>query len=441
MKSLSRRTVLRGLFGGAAVAIALPPLEAMMNSTGTAWADGSAFPTRFGLWMWGNGVTPSRWIPSKAGVGNAWQLSEQLASLQSLKSKLVVTTGFEVRAVNSIPHFSGLGGLLTGLGQVGEEGNNTYAGPTIDQVIAAGIGNDTVYRSLEAGAWFDQPISHNGPYSPNPPEVSPHAFFQRLFGPTFRAPGEEGLVDPRLALRRSVLDVVGDRVTALQSKLGSIDRARLEQHLSGIRDMELRLARLEAGPPALEACSRPGEPSPEGRLADAFLNHRALTDLLVMAFACDQSRVCTLTFMTPVSNYLFPGASAGHHELTHNEPPDSEGVQAQVHQNTIMALEEYAYFCQAMDAVTEGEGTLLDHSAILGTTDVSWGFTHSIDEYPLVIAGSANGRLAQDVHYRSTTRENPSKVMLSLIRAMGIVRADYGDGDRRVTDGLGAMEA
>jgi len=91
--------------------------------------------------------------------------------------------------------------------------------------------------------------------------------------------------------------------------------------------------------------------------------------------------------------------------------------------------------------VPEGDGTLLEHSAVLATTDVSWGFTHSIDEYPIIIAGSANGWFKQDIHYRSATRENPSKVMLSLIRSMGIVQAEYGDEDRRVTEGLSIIEA
>ncbi len=438
--TLSRRTVLKGLLGGAAVSIALPPLEFMMNSAGTAWADGSAFPTRFAMWLWGNGVTPSRWVPSAAGAGDAWQLSDQLAPLAAHKSKLVVASGFEARARNTIPHLSGFGAILTGLAQVGEEGANTYAGPTIDQQIAAEVGSQTAYRSIETGGWFTNSVSHNGPYSPNPPETVPHALFDRLFGTTFVAPGEDARIDPRLALRRSVLDVVEDRVTALQSKLGTTDRRRLDQHLTGIRDLELLLARLEAGPPDLAACSRPGTPGSTERLGDAFLNHRAMCDLLAMAYACDQTRVVSMSFMHGVSNYLFPGAIAGHHELTHNEPPEAGDFQPQVHANTVASMQEFAYFLSALDAVPEGDGTLLDHSVVLGTTDVSWGFTHSIDEYPLLLAGSANGVFKQNQHYRSTTRENPSKIMLSIVRAMGISAASYGDEDRFTKDGLSAIE-
>jgi hypothetical protein len=439
---LDRRTVLKGLLGGVAVSIALPPLEAMWNGGGTALADGSAFPKRFGLWTWANGILPDFWTPSSSGSGDAWALSDLLAPLAPHKSKIAVVTGTQVHAVNSIPHYSGFGAVLTGLAQLGEEDDQTFAGPTIDQQIAAQLGGLTAYRSIETGGWFDLPISHNGPHSPNPPERSPHALFTRLFGPTFRAPGEEGgVVDPKLALRQSVLDVVTDRIAALQTKLGAADRARLDQHLSGIRDLETRLARLQAGPPDLAACVRPTEPDAggddDGLLADAFLNHRALADLIALALACDQTRVVTMSFMTPVSNYLFPGATMGHHELTHNEPGD----QPQVHANTLRAIGELDYFLGALDAIEEGDGTLLDHSLVLGTTDVSLGKTHSLDEWPFVIGGSADGALLQDVHVRSDGRENASKVMLTILRAMGIPAASYGDEDRATTDGLSGIEA
>ncbi len=435
--TINRRTVLKGLFGGAVATVALPPLEAMMNRSGTAWADGSAFPKRFALWTWANGVVPAFWTPSAQGVGNAWELSPLLQPLAPVKSKLALVTGLEIRAINSIPHYSGFGSLLTGLGQLGTEGDQTYAGPTIDQIIAAQIGGDTPYRSIEAGAWFSEGVSFNGPHSPNPPETNPFAMYQRLFGPTFRAPGEDAVVDPKLGLRQSVLDVVTDRVTALQAKLGSADRARLDQHLSGIRDLELRLTRLQAGPPDLAACSRPAEPLSVDKLEDPFLNHRELADMLVMALACDQTRVLSMAFMTPVSNYLFPGATAGHHELTHNEPGDQPTVQA----NTLRAMEELSYFLSKLDSVQEGDASLLDHSLVMATSDVSLGKTHSLDDYPIVLAGSADGALVQDIHYHSTGRENASKIMLSAIRAMGVAAPSFGDEDRLTTDGISAIEA
>ncbi|MCB9680765.1 MAG: DUF1552 domain-containing protein [Alphaproteobacteria bacterium] len=435
MTTLDRRTLLRGLLGGAAVAIALPPLECMVNPNGTAWADGSIFPKRFGLWTWANGTLPDRWTPIGAGEGDAWQLSDQLAPLAIHKPKLSVISGLEVKAFNSIPHYSGFGPFLTGLEQIGEEGNNTFGGPTIDQIIASRIGTDTAYPSIEAGAWYEDAISHNGPYSPNPPERDVHRLFERLFGPTFREPGTDAVIDPKLALRQSVLDVVKGQVDSLNAKLGATDRARLDQHLSGIRNLEQRLARLAEGPPDYAACRRADTPPTEEELADPFAKSRAIADILALAMACDMTRVVSVVFMPPISNYLFPGATEGHHQLTHNEPGD----QPTVHANTVKAMEEMSYFLSALDAIPEGDATLLDHAIVLGTSDVSLGKTHAIDEYPCVLAGLADGALRGNVHYRSPA-ENASKAPLTILRALGIDAPSFGVDDFEATTTVGALE-
>ena len=170
--------------------------------------------------------------------------------------------------------------------------------------------------------------SFNGPNNKNPPELSPIAFYERIFGSTFREPGEEGVVDPTLALRRSVLDAVMADVEKINARVGAADRIRLDQHLTGIRELELRLARLAEDPPSLEACLRPAEPAAEypeveGRHPVSEI-HRAMTDLLVMAVACDQTRVFSHWFSDPLTNKLYPGATMGHHSLTHDEPGSSQ---------------------------------------------------------------------------------------------------------------------
>ncbi len=434
--TLSRRTVLRGLLGGTAITVGLPPLEAMFDGNGTAYADGGALPARFGTWFWGNGMLPSRWTPGGEGEGDAWELSEQLAPLASVKHLVTVVTGMEVRVLNAIPHTSGAAGFLTGVAPIGEEGDHTFGGPTIDQVIAAEIGGDTRFRSLQTGARPGGGISFNGPHSVNPAESSPIALFERLFGEGFRAPGENVEPDPRLALRRSVLDVVLDRATELRTRVGASDKARIDQHLEGIRDLELRLARMEEDPPNLEACVRPEEPVGEDGIETLSLRNRLLTDLLVMALACDQTRVFTHQLTHRVDNWVYPGTDAGHHQLTHDEPDPQDQVNDVVRQ----VMDEYRYTIEAMQAVPEGDGTLLDNTVMVATSGVSLGRTHALDEFPCVIAGSACGRIKQNVHYRSPTRENASSVMLSLIRSMGIIRGEWGSEDSRVTDGLSAIE-
>jgi hypothetical protein len=138
----------------------------------------------------------------------------------------------------------------------------------------------------------------------------------------------------------------------------------------------------------------------------------------------------------PVSGTLFAGTSAGHHDLTHNESEPQE----EVHQVTLQIIQEYAYLLEKMDAVQEGDETLLDNSVVLGCSEVSLGKTHSLDDLPIVLGGSACGRLKTGIHYRSYTAENVSKVMLSLVRAMDIVATSFGEEEAEVTDGLSAIE-
>ena len=108
---------------------------------------------------------------------------------------------------------------------------------------------------------------------------------------------------------------------------------------------------------------------------------------------------------------------------------------------TYSIMEDFAYFIEALDAVPEGDGTLLDNTVILGTSDVSYARTHQIDEYPIVLAGSAGGALKTGIHYRSETKENASFVPFSILRSLGIQVASYGKDEGYVTKGLAEIEA
>jgi hypothetical protein len=422
---LDRRTVLRGMLGGVAVGLALPPLQAMFNDSGTAYALDGAFPRRFGLFFWGNGNRPERWTPAGAGGGDAWSLSESLQPLADLKHKLTVVTGTAVKLPNDSPHASGAAGLLTGA-PLGDILNDfSFTRPTIDQVIASSIGGETLYRSLETAIGTASGRSFNGENSRNPPDSSPLAFYDRVFGPTFREPGQT-TVDPRLGLRRSALDAVMGDVGALQGRVGAADRARLEQHLQGLRDLELRLARLEEDPPQLAACVKPAAPAAEYPAVDGrmpvFEINAVMSELIAMALACDQTRVFSHWFSDPVSDVLYPGIPAGHHDLTHNEPFEQPDVQA----ITVQIVQAYGDLLRALDAVPEGDGTVLDHCAVLGCSEVSLGQTHSILDMPILIGGSAGGTLKTDHHYRSLGQESVSRVALTLVQSMGILASSFG---------------
>ena len=194
--------------------------------------------------------------------------------------------------------------------------------------------------------------------------------------------------DPRLGLRRSVLDAIVNDFRDFKKGLGQADSQRLDQHLTGIRDLERRIARLEEAPADLAACTRPDRPTEDFESVDGrpqlSARNRALCDVAVMALACDQTRVVSNFITKPLTNLLLAGASAGHHQLTHDEPDE----QPQVHAIIVSIMEELRYFIEALRAIPEGDGTLLDHMVLLATSDVSYGRTHALDEFPLLWRGS-----------------------------------------------------
>lgn len=439
--ALSRRAVLRGVARGSLVAVSLPPLQAMFNAGGTAYACDGVLPVRFGLWFWGNGNRPDRWIPGSTGDGDAWALSEQLAPLAAHKAKLCVPTGLDCKLDNTSPHGSGLAGILTAVPRSQSGPDSTLGGPTIDQVIAQGIGGDTIYRSIQTAASNTSGESWNSPNSRNPAETDPYAVYARMFGDTFVEPGADGEVDPRLGLRRSVLDAVMDDISVLNDRVGAEDRARLDQHLTGVRELELRLARLEEDPPDLESCTRAEAPvgdfgDVDGR-AQVRLRNQVMSELIAMSFACDQTRVAAHFVTAPVSDVLFPDTSSGHHDLTHNEGGD----QPQVHDITLQLMDCLADTIAILDAIPEGDGTLLDNMVLFATSEVSLAQTHSIQDMPVVLAGSACGYLKQDHHYRSLSGENVTKLLITLQQAVGMSVADFGDGAAAATGGLSDLEA
>jgi hypothetical protein len=200
----------------------------------------------------------------------------------------------------------------------------------------------------------------------------------------------------------------------------------LDQHLQGVRELELRLAKLEAAPPNLEACNRLDAfvqdfGDQEGRPQIAARND-AMCSLLAMAFACDQTRVFAHSLSDPVDNVLFPGISTGHHELTHNEA----GEQPEVDSITRFCVNQLAVLLDKLDAIPEGEGTVLDHSVIMACSEVSLGQTHSLDDIPILLAGSSDGYFKTGLHHRSNSLESTTKVLIGIQRSLGINVANFG---------------
>jgi hypothetical protein len=441
--------MLRGMLGGAAVSIVLPPLEAMFDANGTAHADGSPLPKRLGIFFWGNGVKRNRFIPTQTGPGFA--LSEALAPLAPVKDYVSVVSGMAIKTGNPLGHHAGCVGILSGAPLVPTP-HPMHSAPTIDQVVASAVGYQTRFPSIEVGISRRVGVgdgttltylSHSGPDQPNPPEYDPQKLFLRIFGGDFAVPdpGAPPVVDPTRPLRRSVLDVVSADLRALEDRVGTGDRRRLEQHLSSVRSLESRLQGL-ASPSIAGMCKKPGSPAPiavpkAGEPLEARM--RAMSDVLAMALACDQARAFSVLFTGGVGYAVFPevGAKVSQHQLTHEEPGD----QPLVHAAVVFTMQQLGYLLSALAAIPEGAGNVLDNCAILGTTDVAEGRDHSITDFPILVMGGGTGFLKHPGVHLKAPDENASTVLLSLLRAAGLPLAEFGQADGHVTSSCSGIEA
>ncbi len=422
---LSRRFMLKG----AGAAIALPTLEAMLNSHGTAYAQGQQFPKRYVMWFFGNGVNLPRWRPAAQGQGNAWQLSEQLQPLAALKDQLIVVGGCNVRIAGKRGHHDGVAAMVSGAEIFPlPAGNAPYASRltqrSIDQDLADVIGTQTRFKSMQLRVSKrivrgEGPtlafLSHASPTAPLEATENPVTLFNQLFTGVMNSPN-----DPRNTLRTSVLDAVRDETRTLQTKLGAADRARLDQHLTGISELRQRVQQLPVAPTG--ACRVPGAPTQtnvdvNGQEQIEVVNG-VMSDLMAMALACDLTRVVTYQFSGSVGfhtfNWLGTGPRASEHSLTHDQ-----NEQGKVHDSVVFSMACFARTLTAMKNITEGPSTVLANSAVMCTSDVSEGFTHSGQDYPILVAGSAGGALRTNMHYRATGGRNTSDLLLSLMQAVG----------------------
>jgi hypothetical protein len=268
-------------------------------------------------------------------------------------------------------------------------------------------------------------LSHNGPDNPNAPEYSPKALYARLFGDGFTAPSETPKLDPKLALRRSVLSAVREDVSTLRGRLGKNDQRRIDQHFESIRALENQISASEmAAPPLAAACARPGEPADTKGDQNLVATNAAMSRLLAMSLACDQSRVFSVLFSGSVGGTSYPELkiSTNHHSLTHDEA----GAQPQVQAITLFIMQRFAALLSALRDMPEGDGNLLDRCVILASSDVSEGQPHSINDYPILVAGGGGGALTHPgVHIRGKGG-NTSDVLLSLLRAMDLPLTEFG---------------
>ncbi len=443
-KHLSRRTMLRGLLGGAAVAVALPPLEAMLDAHGEALANGDPLPTRFISWFFGNGVHLNRFEPEE--IGPSWSLSEELAPLVNVKDYVSVLTGLRNRCEELITHHEGMTAFsgYTMAEASFDELFSKAGGPTLDQIIADCVGQHSIIDSVQIGiskrpSVMDggttmHALSHRGTNLPLYPETNPQKVWQTLFGNFVPRPDDR-------ALRQSILDAVADDARRLKGELGTHDRQRLDAHLESVAALQAKVA---AAPPACEIPGMPSETNMDvGGREPLIAVNDAMNSLLAYAFQCDITRVASVMFLPGAGETVFTdlGQVNSHHDNTHDYPTALEPV----HEAVVYTMQRFADLLERLMATEEIDGTnLLDSSIVYCSSDCAEGWSHSVERQPVILAGHGRQKLIHPgIHYQAAPRPgaagNISDVLLSVLKAFEPTATEIGAGDPRSTTPLMAI--
>jgi len=431
-KTSTRRHFLKGAGG---VVVALPLFESL---SARAQSEGEAPPKRFVTMYNPNGTIHEAWFPT--GSEREFELGEIHQPLAHHKDKLLIFQGVDAKVTATGPggpHQRGIGALFTGRELLeGEfvDGCGSRAGwangISIDQAIANHIGLETPLKSLEIGVRASEAdvqarISYAGPGQPLPPINDPLEVYQRLFANFVSKP-----IDPNdpTDQRASVLDAVQSQFELLERQLGSHDRQKLAQHLELVRDLERRIG---VGAEAPASCDEPLPPpalDPNSE-NDMPLVMQAHLQLLAVAFACDLTRVASLQISTGFNRIRFPwldSLSEGH-SLSHSGP-SNETATLQLVARAKWHAEQLAYFMDLLSQIPEGDGSILDNTAILWGNEVSLGNTHSLTNIPYLIAGNAGGAIdtGRFVTYEAASAND---LLAAVLNAYGVETQTFGHPD------------
>lgn len=446
IRRLDRRTLLRGAAG---VALALPFLEAMMPRR--VRAQDTLAPQRFGVFFSANGLIESDWLP-RGGERDFSLEGTSLAALEPHKSDLVVLHGLNAETSymqSANEHDLAMGHMLTAMrirgsnfGRAGHILDGTAGGPSIDQELAKTIGGETKLRSLELGVESTlsdlEPMvirmSYGGPGDPRTPLDDPQQVFTRLFGD---GEGSEAEITRLHRQRRSVLDAVLGEFGAVNRTVGYDDRQKLERHAAVIRDIENQLDHIAA-----DQCQVPSRPTVTAEIIDCVRDDRpnkcvagftdigkAQMDLMVLALACDSSRVVSLQWSTAESTIVHShlGIRGEHHLMSH----DINRYSGDLTQINTWYAEQFAYLLSEMKKIDEGDGTLLDNTLMFWPNELSQGEVHSRRNLPYLLAGKAGGKLetGRFLRYASNQRVPHNRLYASFLNIFGIPATGFGERD------------
>ena len=436
-KQLSRRTFLRGL----GVTIALPWLESMGPLTNwvtaaTKGMTGQVTPNRMAFLYVPNGKIMEEWTPQTVGAG--FELTNILKPLENIKDKTLVLSGLTADKARANgdgggDHARAMAAFLTGAQPRKTSGTDIHAGISVDQAAATQIGNQTRIPSLELGidkgyragncdsgysCVYSSTMAWKSATQPLPKEVNPKLAFERLFSTEPDAEREQ-----RNAERKSILDFVRQDSKDLIQKVSGNDARKLDEYFSSIRDIEQRIESAEKFPPIENV-----EFAAPDDIPSDFQEHvRLMMDLIILAFQTDVTRIATFVLANEGSNKTYPAVnvSDGHHNLSHHG--GDEDKIAKILRINIFHTQQLAYFLEKLDAIPEGEGTLLDHSMIVYGSGNADGNRHSHHDLPILLAGNGCGTLNSGRHIEYPKETPLNNLWLSLLNRMDVNMQRLGD--------------
>jgi hypothetical protein len=439
-RHIPRRTFLRG----AGATLALPLLDSMVPASKVlAQAAAVRTPRFVGIFV-PHGMAPGYHIADKEGTG--FKMPLIFEPLEPFRQQLVILNGLHARSAEPPPGGSPADHWVASAFMSAEKprrtvGADLYNGRTIDQIIAEKIGQDNLLPSMQLAledpganssncgegysCAYTNSISWSTPTRPLPMELNPQVVFERMFGGG--STPEERLL--RRSRNRSILDSLTDNLSRFRSRLGPADRSRLDEYAEDVRELERRLqVAMKASGTAPENVAVPvGVP-------ESFDEHVKLqSDLLVLAFRADITRVATMLYARDLTTRSYPesGTTVAFHASSHHgEDPKRKAVMAQVNRYHVSML---AYLIDKLAKAADGDGTLLDHSLVLYGTNMGNSNQHSHEDAPHVLAGGANGTIKGGRHLAYPTKTVPTgNLLLSVLDVFGIHQDRIGDSTGRL---------
>ncbi len=433
---LHRRTFLRG----DGTTMALPVLESLVPSSLRAATAAAKAPVRMAWVYIPQGAYMPYWMPQAEKTTANYAMSECLQPIAEHRNDLLVLGGLACDKARANgdgggDHARAGGAFLTGAQPKKTAGLNIRAGVSADQFAAAHVGQKTRFPSLELAiegyrgsgncdsgyaCVYEHTLSWRDATTPLPNEVNPKLVFDRLFADKPNNPDTIA----RNKLRARVLDAVRADVRDLNRKLGGNDRHKLDQYLTSVRELEQQIMRAET----LSPLTLPDDVSrPAGVPADLTEHIRLMTDLMVLAFQTDVTRISTFMLGREGSEqkYRMVGVTEGHHTISHhqNKPENLARLKA----ISIYQMQQFAYMLKKLKAVKEGDGTLLDNCMVVFGSAIADPNRHAHEELPILLAGRGGGSInpGRLVRYAENTPLN--NLWMSMLDRFGTPAERIGD--------------